>query len=135
MLYSQNLNSVFAQLDVTEYSEALEEYVLSTFFTPNDLNSNTFSVDFLRSYSAFFKEVLKNLDKSEVTSDLPTLFLTLFNKNNSIINQQLILCSKTKFLQLISGAFVYGLLCEVKDFPNVREKDYNFLRQFNIGNN
>ena len=135
MLYSQNLNSVFAHLDVTEYSEALEEYVLSTFFTPNDLNSNTFSVDFLRSYSAFFKEVLKNLDKSEVTSDLPTLFLTLFNKNNSIINQQLILCSKTKFLQLISGAFVYGLLCEVQDFPNVREKDYNFLRQFNIGNN
>lgn len=135
MLYSQNLNSVFTSLGVAEYSAALEEYILSTFFVPNELNSNSFSIDFIRSYSNLFKEILNNLESTEITSDLPTLFLTLFNKNNTIINGHLILCSKTKFLQLISGAFVYGLLCEVKDFPNVIEKNYDFRLNFNIGNN
>lgn len=135
MLYSPSLNSIFTELGITEYTDTLQEYLLSTFFTPNELNANSFSPEFIRSYSVLFKEILNNLESTEITSDLPELFLTLFNKKNDIINKHLILCSKTKFLQIISGTFIYGLLCEVKNFPDVIEKRYDFNNNFNIGDN
>lgn len=135
MIYTPSLHRVFSDLGILEYTDTLQEYLLSTFFVPNDLNANSFSPEFIRSYSNIFKEILNNLDSTEVTSDLSQLFLVLFNKQNNMINQQLILCSKTKFIQIICGAFVYGLLCEVKDFPSVREKEYDFNSNFNIGNN
>lgn len=126
MIYNNSLNSIFQELGLTEYSEALDTYVTETILRPNELNINTISLDFIRNHQVSFKNILENLDSTEITSDLEQLFLTLFSKHNETVNRAIMLSSKTNFLQKIVGTLIYGLILEIKDLPQVKAKDYDF---------
>ena len=127
MIFNTSLYAQFQELGLSEYADSLDEYISSTFLTPNDLNCNPISLDYIRSRSTYLNLILSKLEPTDITSDLEDLFLSLFNRQDIALSKPLILASKTKFLQFICGAFVYGLLKEVQEFPDLKRRNFTFF--------
>lgn len=126
MIYSSSFSNLFVTLGLTEYSEALSNYVVETLLRPNELHLNNITLPFIRDNQKLLKLILENIKSEDITSNIDNIFTQLFSKNNVIINKTLISSSKTGFLQILVGALVCGLILEVKDQPSVKEADFNF---------
>lgn len=115
MIYSSNLLDFFQEKDIQSEAEVLSNYLERTFLRPNDLNCNLISKNILRDNKQFLIELKNNLNPEDITSNLEQLFLTILAKNNPVINKNILLVSKTKFLQLILSTFVFGFLIETNN--------------------
>lgn len=112
MIYSAVLNESLIEQGLQEQSDILQEYLEQTFLRPNDLNCNPISKSYIRDHKLFLLELRNALNSEDITSDLEQLFLTLLSKNNPIINRNILLVSRTKFLQSILATFVLGFMLE-----------------------
>lgn len=119
MIYSNSLLHIFNTLNLNSFSEALDTHVTNVLLRPNELNINPVSLSYIQDNKQLLHLLYNNISPEEVTSNLDTFFLTLFNKNVPEIRKNIMLISKTKFLQLIVSTFIYGLLLELKDYETV----------------
>lgn len=126
MIYSSSLQNTFNTLALTDFTEALETHLTNTFLQPNDLNVNPISLSYIRSNKTILDLLYKNIKPEDISSNLDLLFLTIFNKGIEEIRKEIILISKTKFLQLILSTFIYGLLKELENYETVKAANNPF---------
>lgn len=125
MIFNNSLSELFTLTELSEYANNLNEYVYKTFLRPNDLNINPLSLGWIKVNRELLTEFLKELEHIPLNSDLNNLFISLLNKNNFKINSEIILCSKTRFLSLLVGSLILGLLLELQDASSSFSTHFN----------
>ena len=125
MIFNNSLSELFTLTELSEYANNLNEYVYKTFLRPNDLNINPLSLGWIKVNRELLTEFLKELEHIPLNSDLNNLFISLLNKNNFRINSEIILCSKTRFLSLLVGSLILGLLLELQDASSSFSTHFN----------
>lgn len=125
MIFNNSLSELFTLTELSEYANKLNEYVYKTFLRPNDLNINPLSLGWIKVNRELLTEFLKELEHIPLNSDLNNLFISLLNKNNFKINSEIILCSKTRFLSLLVGSLILGLLLELQDASSSFSTHFN----------
>lgn len=126
MIYSNNLEEMFQQAGIKSYSDALVEYIQATFLTPNDLNVNRISLDFIVANKNILQILVDKLTPDIISSNIEDMFISLFDTENEELRANFLFASKTKFLQLLVASFIYGLIMELKDTQLVKSKGIDF---------